>query len=270
MYMALSKIDRFLPILACLLFLVHPAIAQQEGHADTTQCRIDLICDISGLDVWLDGVSAGQTPLTGLTVKAGTYTLRVSHPDPTDWLGRDWEQTVSLGPGETKQLTVSFPTSYWIGTIPGEAAVSIDGRYAGDTPMVLTIPPDSLEFVVVQKPGYEDYVLDSSWADASLIQIRLKQIPVDLGMDKESFRLSKAWIIAGGAVAVLCGGLGYYFKVRSDRAYEKYMRASHPEDMDRYFSEVEHFDRLTGIFYGIGEVSLGISLVLTIQGVWVR
>ena len=136
--------------------------------------------------------------------------------------------------------------------------------------MTLTIPSDSLEFVVVKKPGYEDYVLDSSQADASLIQIRLKQIPVDLGMEKESFRLSKTWIIVGGAVAVVCGGLGYYFKVRSDRAYEKYMRASHPEDMDRYFSEVEHFDRLTGIFYGIGEVSLGISLVFTVQGVWVR
>jgi len=267
--MALSKINRLVPILACLL-LVKPSVAQEEDRSDTTQCRIDLVCDISGLDVWLDGISVGQTPLTELTVEPGSHTLRVSHPDPTDWLGRDWVQTVSLQVGESKKLTVSFPTSYWIGTIPGEAAVHIDGRYAGDTPMTLTIPSDSLEFIVVKKPGYEDYVLDSSQADASLIQIRLKQIPIDLGMEKESFRLSKTWIIAGGAVAVLCGGLGYYFKVRSDRAYEKYMRASHPEDMDRYFSEVEHFDRLTGIFYGIGEVSLGISLVFTIQGVWMR
>jgi len=268
--MALLKTNKLVPILASLLFLTQPAVAQEEDSTDTTQCRIVLNCDVSGLQVWLDGVSVGQTPLAELTVEAGTHMLRVSHPDPTDWIARDWESAVSLQAGERKQLTVTFPTSYWIGTVPGEAAIHIDGRYAGVTPMIMNIPSDSLEFIVIQKSGYEDYVLDSHWANASLIQIRLKQIPVDLGTEKESFRLSKTWIIAGGAVAVLCGGLGYYFKVRSDRAYEKYMRASHPDDMDRHFSEVEHFDRLTGIFYGIGEVSLGISLVFTIQGIWMR
>ena len=82
---------------------------------------------------------------------------------------------------------------------------------------------------------------------------------------ENSLRLTKKWIAIGGIVAVLCGGLGYHFKAKADRAYENYLRSSHPKSMNRYYNDAVTFDRYTGVFYGMAEVSLGLSLFFFIR-----
>ena len=251
------------------LFVVAGALSSQVNeNQDSTSSWIELECDVPGLDVWLNNAFVGQTPISPMAAAPGTHTLRVSHPDPTAWLARDWERTFTLESGDRRRFVAAFPRTYWIGSDPSDAAVTLGSRSLGVTPLVLSISPDSLRFVVLKKMGYDTYRLGPDWNQASLINVRLIKTSVDLGVAKDSPRLNKRWILVGTAAALICGGIGYYFKVKADRAYDRYLSSSHPDDMNHHFSRAEHYDRLTGIFYGVGEASLGITLFFAIRGAW--
>lgn len=247
---------------------VSPLFAQLGNTSDSVDCRIELMCEYSGLAVWLDDEQVGETPLSTLRLKKGYHTLRVTHPDPSDWLHRDWEKKFFLDTGDSKRFIVTFPKPYWLGSDPSGASVFIKNRWIGETPMVIDISPDSLEFLMLKKAGYTDYSFDRNWSQTSLIQVKLKRSLMNDNWKDNSPQLKKRWIVASGIMAVICGGVGYYYKAKADRAYKRYLHSSHPETMDRYFSDAVTFDKLTGVFYGLGEISLGISVFFFIKGMW--
>lgn len=250
------------------LFFTLPVFAQGESLPDSARCWVELRCGFSGLEVWLDGERVGQTPLPLLSMNAGRHTLRVRHPDPSDWLSRDWKMGVLLEVGERRVLVVQFPKIYWVGSDPPGASVFWDDRRLGKTPTVVELPPGDLGFLILRKAGYEDHRVDLRLSQSSLIHVQLGAMRLRGG--DGSPRLRKEWVIGSGVVALLSGVAGYYFKHRADGAYDKYMRSGHPDEMDRHFNDSVSFDKLSGIFYGLGEVSLGVSLFFFMRGVWSR
>ena len=268
MYMDSSKINKvsILSFIAVCFFSL-PLSAQEADVPDSAACRIELICEIGDLDVWIDGKHVGQTPIHTVRLEEGTHTLRVRHPDPAEWLNRDWERKIFLKPGTKKRFTVKFSRAYWIGSDPSEASVYYGLRYLGETPLTVEIPPDSMSYVIIRKPGFEDYRFGLDAGRSALIQVSLRSKFAHLNGSKDSPRLNKKWIITSSVAALICGGLGYYFQTKADRAYDRYLNASHPEEMNRHFNDAETFDRYTGVCYGLGEVSLGISIFFLIHGV---
>ena len=249
-------------------FSALPALAQITPYPDSTRCWVELRCEVSGLGVLLDGEKVGQTPLPLLPVEEGHHTLQVRHPDPSNWLSRDWKREVFLKAGERRVFVVQFSKMYWVGSDPPGASVFSGDRKLGMTPLVVELPPGDPGFLVLRKEGYEDRRVDLGLISSSLIHVKLGTGGLRGEWSKGSFRLKKGWTIGSGVVAVLSGVAGYYFKSRADRAYDRYMKAGHPDQMDRYFNDAESFDKLSGVFYGLGEVSLGVSLFFIIRGVW--
>ena len=72
-------------------------------------------------------------------------------------------------------------------------------------------------------------------------------------------------MIGLGAFGLVSGIAGFYFKDRADRAYNKYMNTGDPQKMDQHFNDAARLDKLSGVFYGIGEVCITVSLVLSIK-----
>lgn len=57
-----------------------------------------------------------------------------------------------------------------------------------------------------------------------------------------------SWAFMGAAV--VCGGASMYFKNKADERYERYLRASSPEKMNRYYDEACRLDSYAGLAYG--------------------
>lgn len=268
MYMdLLKKNSRVKLVLLGVIIFAIPIYAQIESFPDSNRCWVDLRCEVSGLDVWVDGEEVGQTPLPTLPLAPGTHMLRVGHPDQSDWLSSDWQKKIVLNEREQKILVVQFPKNIWVGSNPPGASVFYDDQLLGKTPLVVELPAGRPTLLALIKSGYESSRIGLDCSSSSMIHIQLKKEFLKQSGERDSPRLKKKWIVASAVVAILSGVVGYYFKVRADRAYEEYLNSDHPDRMDRYFSDAMTFDRLTGVFYGMGELSLGVSLFLLIHGV---
>jgi hypothetical protein len=229
---------------------------------------VELRCSIPGLNVWLNGQKLGQTPIPPFLVKSGLCTLRVEHPDASDWLYRDWERSVVLKGGQKEVFDVTFIETVWVGSNPSGASVYDRDRILGKTPLGIPFTPDSSRFITLMMPGYENGKIELRDGPYSRFDIQLKEKIAEGRGQKGRLELKKGWMIACGAAALVAGAVGIYCEKRADRAYAAYLKSGRPDAMERHFRDTATFDKLTGIFYGLGEVSLGVSLFFLIRGHW--
>lgn len=266
--MDLRKINKFFGIGFFLtVFFWLPASGQTESSRDSV-CTVELRCSIPGLNVWLNGQKLGQTPLPPFFVKAGLCTLRVEHPDASDWLHRDWERSIILRGGQKEVLDVTFTEHVWLGSNPSGASVYDGDRIVGKTPLDVPLTPDRSRFLTLMMQGYENRKIDIRDGQRPTFYIQLKEKIAEGMGHKRSPEFKKGWMIACGAAALVAGAVGIYCKKRADRAYAAYLKSGRPDAMDRHFRDTVTFDKLTSVFYGLGEVSFGVSLFFLIQGHW--
>ncbi|HJJ48405.1 MAG TPA: PEGA domain-containing protein [Methanocorpusculum sp.] len=88
----------------------------------------------SGADVYIDNCYRGTTPLT-LYLSSGTYDVLIKKPDY-----KPYSSTVSVKDGKTSTLSANLQSDNSYGyvtviTVPGGAAVYVDGAYFGTTPI---------------------------------------------------------------------------------------------------------------------------------------
>ena len=251
--------------LGCLLCGV-PLLAQISQPSDSLT-GISVRCEFSGLSVWVGDSLVGHTPLSMVSLGEGEYQIRVRHPQPADWLSRDWEGSVRLVPGQIREFVIIFPDYFWIGSRPIGASVYRRDELLGKTPLVVRRLQTGGDRLLIKKNGYRESVLFLNETTGSRISVELTDEGSARDMPKPPERLKKGWIIGLGVFGLVSGITGYYLKDRAERAYDQYMKSGNPEKMDKYFDKATRFDRLSGVFYGIGEVSLGVSLVLSIRNV---
>jgi len=264
LFMGLFKNKWYLLCFLAAMLWILP-LRGQEALPDSNSGRIAVQCEISGLTVWVDGVRIGTTPVPEFDETPGEHTVQVQNPDPLDWLSRDWEKKIKIGAGERILLTVTFPEYVWVGSMPIGARVYRGDQLLGETPLLVRRVQAEGDKLEIKKSGYQEHILLLNDAAGSRVYIELFKNGLGQGPSKPAHRLKKGWLIGAGVFALLSGITGYYFKDRAERSYEKYMNTAHPDKMDQYFNEAAKFDRLSGIFYGIGEVSLSVTVVLSIK-----
>ena len=109
--------------------------------------------DPSGASVVLDGTAAGTTPLNLTSVSAGDHTVTVSLAGYAD---QSATITVPAG-GTSKNAYTLSPDILSVSSNPAGAAVTLDGTYAGTTPLSLTAVPAGAHTLVLTLSGYDPY-----------------------------------------------------------------------------------------------------------------
>ena len=268
--MAFVNRIKFKIIWICILFTLLPKYSYlQTLRADSAGSSIDLRCDIPNLNVYLDNVYIGKTPLLKYSLFPGKYTIRVQNPNPLNWLSRDWESTFSINNHEHRIIVVQFSHMYWIGSTPTSASIYVDGYLIGKTPTAVTLSDSSIHYLTLEYPGYQSYTIDLNTPLPEIIHVILEKTSANKTITPKkyfSLRSRKNWIIGSGILALASGVAGYYYKDRAERAYQNYLQLGNPEQMNRYFDDSQRFDTYSGILYGIGEICLGITIYLAILG----
>jgi hypothetical protein len=268
--MALSKRNKFGKCCAIVfLFCSLKAGCSQFTESDSLSGWIEIRCGIPDLEVSLDDRPIGRTPLPGYAVPPGEHTIRVQHPDPLDWMSRDWESTFSIRKDENRILDVRFDRVYWIGSSPSDANILFEDRLLGKTPASVTLPDEYSGVMTLEHPGCRSRSIDLTKQNSRILHILLEKTGINetIPSPPRPFLVSKKyWIIGGGIAALASGIAGYCYKNRAEKEYQNYLASGHPETMDRHFNDSKRYDTYSGVLYGIGEISLGITLFLSIWG----
>ncbi len=106
----------------------------------------------AGATIFVDGVAAGQTPAT-VPVMAGAHDIEVRHPGRKTWR-RPLVTVAGAAQAFTDIALDEVDGVLSVTTRPGDAAVSVDGRYRGRTPVEVELAPGAAYNVLVTKPGF--------------------------------------------------------------------------------------------------------------------
>jgi hypothetical protein len=253
---------------AALSFCFLQSVYSQIAESDSSACRIEVRCDIPNLNVYLDNRWIGRTPLPECPLQPGEHAIRIQNPDLLNWMSRDWESTISIHKGENRIIQVRFDRMYWIDSSPSDASIFCGDRLLGRTPASVTLPDENSRNITLELPGYQSQTIDPTVQESRMLHVTLEKIgsvETERPETKSFFGSKKFWIIGGGIVALASGIAGYYYKDQAEKAYRNYLKSGNPKKMEEYYNDSKKFDTRSGVLYGIGEVSLGITLFLSLR-----
>lgn len=127
-----------------------------------------------GADVFVDDELRGNTPLT-TEILQGEHNLRIKLPGYKDWrkairITANVSQSITDIPLEPADAVVQIVTN------PGQANVTVDGEYQGQSPLEIALTPGSTATIRLFKQGYEQAVqtVAAKSGDNRTIRIDLK------------------------------------------------------------------------------------------------
>lgn len=95
-------------IAAFALLLTGRAASAIQAHpadtADILACRLTVSADVDSSEVFIDGLSAGLTPVTIDSLAAGGHRILVRSGKPASWFSRTDSVFVDLAPGDVRHL----------------------------------------------------------------------------------------------------------------------------------------------------------------------
>jgi len=165
-------------------------------------------------------------------------------------------------------LPVEFPHRLWLTSHPAEAEVWKGDKLLGLTPILLDQRLYSGSGFRLSHEGYADTLLSSRLIkNRSYLLAELHRKHPGSGSPTISSRVG-TWLWRGAGAAVLLGTAGYICQKRADKAYSNYLRTGHQGRMNQEYDRAVHYDKLTGIFYVAGEISLGVTLYFAVEKIW--
>lgn len=136
---------------------------------------VTMITEPAGAEVLVDGAVAGVTPIA-LELEAGERELEVRLTGYTAW--RD-NVVVSANQPQELPLVKLAQADGRIDLLsnPAEAAVSVDGKFLGRTPLNLRLAPGREHQITLSKPGFEQATQQLSVAADSGRRVQVELVP---------------------------------------------------------------------------------------------
>ncbi|MEM1270677.1 MAG: hypothetical protein AAGI08_11605 [Bacteroidota bacterium] len=250
--------------LALLIFL--PALLLAQAPRDTSLVAAGYLLvesNAASAYVLVDGVRVAKQPGRIVSVDAGTRVVRLEPALVDQWNGSNPEETVSVQPGDTLTLRLNVPYGYRIDSMPQGAnvyATTEDGRvHLGETPLVLHRTQPFDQPLSIEKPGFEAGELATGATDWNTHTVLLNPLEVTTTVDPElrlvrPQRNSRLVELAAAGLALGAGIVSIHYKFKADELYREYEDTGDPSVR----SEIERFDRISGVALGTAQVSFGV------------
>lgn len=264
-----------LTIFALQTCFANESRAQNETAAQTLDSYgyLRLNTAYTGISVRIDGKLVGTTPLKIQQLSAGTHRVQVAHPNRTNWLDRDWIETVEVAPNDTLEINVTFKQSYSINSRPYGAQVFTHGENVGETPVFLRLNEGETVDVRLVRRGYEDSTFVVGKNGVQFFDIELKpSLPSDVDLQMESTGLqkrskTKLRLFTTLGLALASGSLALYFRHQADSNYDRYLKNGNPERFDQFYDNSKKYDRLAAITFASFQVNFVFSFYFFLKQV---
>ena len=248
---------RTLRISALLLLVPVQLAAQGAGQA-----FLLVRSNLPGSLVLVDSIYAGTVgEQRVIRVDPGSHKVGVSPSEVGSWVLSPPETDVVAVEGDTVNVTLDFPITYRIDSVPFGAAVfrEDDDRALGETPVIFSTDEVLRAAFILEKSGYatERIVPGTEVINQHTVSLRplgehiarsyAEEWSPSSGASKWLTYSAVGLIVAGGALAV-------HFKFEADDKYGEYLVTADSETKH----EVDRLDRLSYVALGGVQVGLGI------------
>ena len=235
----------------------------------------------SGLQVLIDSVLVGRTPLESLQVPPGTVRVRVLPSDPRRFDPARDALSVTLRPGATVSVFLDVRLSVVLRSNPEPVSVTLTGRAGsspdtllGETP--LSVRPAAIEVGLLRftRPAFADTTLAGSAFLADSMpapRVTLRRVPTlaapppALSSNPPLYRKRWfQWSLIGAGVVL--SGAAVALHHQGDDWYDAYLSSSDVSEIDTLYDRAARCDRWAAASLVVGQVCLVGGLVLLITG----
>jgi hypothetical protein len=150
------------------------------AHAERGMGQLVVNAQTLGAEVFVDGVSAGLTPLsTPLTLTAEEHTLKVQKLGYAPLI-----DVIKIQRHKQTKIDVDLPPVSGILRVRStikEARVFVDGKFAGEAPLETEMPVGA-RAIQVSKAGFKDFFknVDAVAGQEIAIEVVLEELPADI------------------------------------------------------------------------------------------
>ncbi len=221
----------------------------------------------SNVQIRLDSVIIGSTPLENLKLGPGPHRLEALSPFSGIWNMTNLMQTFTLYSNQDTTIHVRFQKEVSINSIPYNARLILKNRMLGRTPLTIPFDENQGKTFRLEKPGYRSQEFRLQKQQPYLFELE----PLDLNITKEedtSFgyalfhtRLKSKFIFLTSTVVT--HWLAFYLKNVADDNYSKYRQTTNPKLIDQYWNNTKKYDRLSDISLGVSYAFLS-GLIYTV------
>jgi hypothetical protein len=259
------------------------APAHSAAPADSTPppsgvLRVETIP--SGLQVLVDGVEVGRSPIDSLRLPAKAVLVRVLSADPRRFDSARDALPVTIRAGATVTVFLDLRPSVLLRSDPEPAFVLLVDRpgdlpdsLLGETP--LTVKPAWIEGAGLRfgRESFADTVLASSaFLDPAQkpprVALRRSGLPAPrLGPAPRTSLFRKRWVqwsLIGVGAAL--SGAAVAFHQQGDEWYDRYLASSNVDEIPDLYDRAARYDRYAAFSLGTGQVCLIGGLLLLFSG----
>lgn len=244
-----------------LLFQSTMLGAQQDS------VRLSILATPQNVEVRLNSVILGSTPLLNLQLSPGTYQLEAVASEPGMWYNTNLFKEIQLHPGQDTTIYFQFPILVKINSIPFHAQLLQENRLIGLTPVFIEFDTFRGKEFSLEKPGYKTSHFTLTSPQSQLIALEPIRLSEN-GEDNNSFayslfhtRIKSKFLFLTGSV--VSHWLAFYFKNLADENYTRYLTTGNPQLMQKYWDNTQKYDRWSDISLGVSYAFLG-GLIYTV------
>jgi formylglycine-generating enzyme required for sulfatase activity len=165
--------ERFLPFAAVLKIEGRDLLQAFTAVLSPGWADIALETDPAGASILVGGKEVGQSPGT-VELMPGSHEILIAADGY-----KTWRELVRTEAGQVRSLPlITLQEADGIVTVrtrPGDASVTVDGRYRGRSPLDVELPPGKSYKVTIARPGYDTVV-----RNVNLKERRSRTLTVDL------------------------------------------------------------------------------------------
>jgi len=234
----------------------------------------------SGLEVLVDGVSVGRSPVGPLHLAAKTVHVRVLPADPRSFNLAQTTSDVTLRAGAQTTAYFDLRPTVIVRSDPEPVTLALVIRASGPDSLLgetpLALPPALLDdgSLRFQRGGYADTTISGRafLTDSGPPRVALRLGPTANGRPATASRKVAFyrkpwfhWTMIGTGLAL--SGAAAAFHHKADDTYNKYLASADVEEIPGLYDQTVHYDHLAAISFGVGQVALigGVVLILTSQ-----
>lgn len=199
------------------------------------KAHLTILSTPGGAVIKINGQYLGRTPIYNYCIDIGSHLLLGLNPDRTHWAAMDWLQTISVSPGDSLNFAIDFQK---LKDDPGSDGLA----WQSEAGIESARPGGTRPQQALWQPG-------DSRAAAS----------TGSGSAKSWKKIA---LVSSIAVAVLSGLASVHYRDQANTFYASYQKAGNPALMDQYFDKTRYYDRVSGLCYGIFQVSFVTTLYL--------
>jgi len=207
------------------------------------------------LEVWVDGVWRGRSPVWVDDLELGRHVIRIASRQL--WTVQPLDTVVVLVPG-VNRVTFSVPGAIQIVSESAGAIVMENGREIGHCPLLISRDTTRQRRLSVRVGAMTMHEWDWMPAPGALTRVHIHGRPLDADASQgRGLRRAAVLGAASAAMAVVSAVLAR----EADEIYEEYGTTANPDRLRTLFGRAQRFDRwASGLWVGF-EVSAVTALI---------